>query len=43
MDQHAEESLPGGSLRMAGAEAQQAVLGAFAEGAREGAEGRGDV
>ena len=43
VDQHAEEALAGGSLRMAGAEAQQAVLGAFAEGAREGAEGRGDV
>ena len=43
VDQHAEEALAGGALRMAGAEAQQAVLGAFAEGTREGAEGRGDV
>lgn len=43
VDQHAEEALPGRSLRMAGAEAQQTLLRAFAEGAREGAEGRGDV
>lgn len=37
VDQHAEEALAGGSLRMAGAEAQQAVLGAFAARVGQGA------
>ena len=37
MDQHAEEALAGGSLRMVSAEAKQDLLGAFAARVGQGA------